>query len=193
LYDDYQGEIYFGGKKLCDINIDNVRAKTGLLFQDFVKYELSAKENVALGQLDMIDDNDAILQALMKTNMQERIKDLNTQLGFWFDGGTQLTGGEWLRVALSRAFMRNADLFLLDEPNSALDSVSERQILESFKKLTQGKIGIIVSHRIASIKNIADKIFVFDGGEIQATGTHDELLKMSKTYRELYEHENGIT
>ena len=192
LYDDYQGDVYFGKNNLRDINADEARKKIGLLFQDFVKYELSAKENVALGQLEKIDDSDEIFKALEKTNMHSKINNLDTQLGFWFEDGTQLSGGEWLRIALSRAFIRNAELYLLDEPNSALDSISEKQILESFKELTKGKIGILVSHRIASIKNIADKIIVFDGGEIQATGTHEELLKISNTYRELYEQESGI-
>lgn len=192
LYDDYQGDVLFGDKNLRDIKVEDVRKKIGLLFQDFVKYELSAKENVALGQLDKIDDDYKITQALSRTDMQDKFTDLEMQLGFWFDNGVQLSGGEWLRVALSRAFIRDADLYLLDEPNSALDPVSERQVLKSFKELAEGKIGIIVSHRIASIKNIVDRIIVFDNGCIQASGTHDELLQISKVYRELYEQENGI-
>lgn len=191
LYNDYQGKIYFGKINLRDINTEEVRKKIGLLFQDFVKYELTAKENIALGQLEKIDDRDAIFQALSKTGMQNRISDLDRQLGFWFDGGVQLSGGEWLKIALSRAFIRDAELYLLDEPNSALDAVSERLVLKSFKELAEGKIGIIVSHRIASIKNIVDKIIVFDNGTIQASGTHEELLKTSKLYREMYESENG--
>ena len=192
LYDDYQGDVYFGKKNLRDINSEDVRKKVGLLFQDFVKYELSAKENVALGQLEKLDDDNLIIQALSKTGLQEKFSDLNTQLGHWFDNGMQLSGGEWLRVALSRAFIRDAELYLLDEPNSALDSVSEMQMLQSFKELAGGKIGIIISHRIASIKNIVDQIIVFDNGVIDAVGTHDELLKVSKVYCELYERERGL-
>jgi len=193
LYNDYNGDIFFGGQNLRDINTEEVRKKIGLLFQDFVKYELSAKENVAFGQLEKMDNSHAISQALLETGMREKIVDLDSQLGFWFDNGMQLSGGEWLMVALSRAFIRDAELYLLDEPNSALDSVSERQVLESFKELTKDKIGIIVSHRIASIKNIVDQIVVFDNGSIQACGTHDELLKTSEAYRRLYEQENGIS
>ena len=95
---------------------------------------------MALGQLEKIDNADTIMQALMKTGMNEKIVDLESQLGFWFDNGVQLSGGEWLRVALSRAFIRDADLYLLDEPNSALDSVSERRVLNSFRELSKGKI-----------------------------------------------------
>ncbi|MCL2426863.1 MAG: ABC transporter ATP-binding protein/permease [Oscillospiraceae bacterium] len=192
LYNDYQGDVYFGKQNLRNLNTEELRKKVGILFQDFMKYELSAKENVAFGQLEKIDNNSEILEALIKTGMQEKIADLESQLGFWFDDGVQLSGGEWLRIALSRAFIRDAELFLLDEPNSALDSVSERRVLKSFKELTSDKIGIIVSHRIASIKNIVDQIVVFDDGCIQACGTHDELLKTSEIYRKLYEQENGI-
>lgn len=192
LYNNYEGDVCFGERNLRDIGAEEVRKKIGLLFQDFVKYELSVKENVAFGQLDSFCDDNAIIQALLKTGMQDRVEGLETQLGSWFDSGVQLSGGEWLRIALSRAFIRDAELYLLDEPNSALDSVSEKQVLNSFKELARGKIGIIVSHRIASIKNIVDKIIVFDSGSIDACGTHDELLRTSKVYRELYEQENGI-
>ena len=190
LYNDFEGDVYFGRQSLRDLDPHDIRKKIGILFQDFVKYELSARENVALGQLEKIDDDFAISKALEKTSMQEKISDLEAQLGFWFDNGAQLSGGEWLRIALSRAFIRDAELYLLDEPNSALDSNTEKQVLKSFKTLTQGKIGIIVSHRISSIKNIADKIVVFENGTIQASGTHDELLKISSAYRQLYEQEN---
>jgi len=192
LYDDYEGEIFYGQKNIRETDSEDIQKKIGLLFQDYVRYELTAKENVALGQLDKFDDEEAIHQALAKTGMTDKITDPDVQLGHWFEEGTQLSGGEWLRIALSRAFIRDADLYLLDEPNSALDSVSERQVLKSFKELSKGKIGIIVSHRIASIKNIADKIIVFDNGSIQAMGTHDELLAMSKVYRDLYEQEGGV-
>jgi len=191
LYNDYHGDIYFGKQNLRDINSEEIRKKIGILFQDFVKYELSARENISFGQLEKLDDDYALLQALIETGMQDKISDLDSQLGFWFDDGVQLSGGEWLRVALSRAFIRDAELYLLDEPNSALDSVSERRVLESFKELANNKIGIIVSHRISSIRNIVDHIVVFDNGSVQAWGTHDELLKTSEVYRRLYEHENG--
>lgn len=192
IYDDYEGNVYFGEQNLNDLNPDNIRKKIGILFQDFVKYELTARENVSLGQLDKIDDDYAISQVLSKTGMRDKIENIESQLGFWFDDGVQLSGGEWLRIALSRAFIRDADLYLLDEPNSALDPISENQILNSFKELAKGKIGIIISHRIASIKNIVDTIVVFDKGTIQACGTHDELLVNSDVYRRLYQQEEGL-
>lgn len=193
LYSDYEGDVYFGNQNLRDLNAEDVRKNIGILFQDYVKYELSAKENVAFGQLEKLGDDDALKQALFKTGMQDRISDLETQLGSWFENGEQLSGGEWLRVALSRAFIRDAELYLLDEPNSALDSISERQILKSFQELVKGKIGIIVSHRIANIKSIVNQIIVFDNGSIDASGTHDELLRTSEIYRELFEKENNMS
>ena len=119
-------------------------------------------------------DKSADIQTVLQgVGMEKRISDLDMQLGVWFDKGVQLSGGEWLKVALGRAFVRDADLYLLDEPNAALDSISERIILRSFQKLVKGKIGIIVSHRIASIKDIVDRIVVFHNGVIDAVGTHE--------------------
>ena len=192
LYNDYTGDVYFGNMNLREVNPQDVRNKIGLLFQDFVKYELTARENIAFGQLEKIDDNRAVYGALSETGMQNKITDLEMPLGFWFDGGTQLSGGEWLKVALSRAFIRDAEFYLLDEPNSALDPVSERQILKSFKELCKGKTGIIISHRIASIKDVADEIIVFDKGIVQAAGKHEELLVCSDSYCEMYNSEEGI-
>lgn len=192
LYNDYKGEIYFGDNNLRELNIEEVRKKIGLLFQDFVKYEFSARENVAFGQLDKINNNELIAKALLETGMQDIITDLDVQLGAWFDDGLQMSGGEWLKIALSRAFIRDANIYLLDEPNAALDAISERKILDSFKKLCEGKIGVIISHRIASIIDIADKIIVFDNGSIQAEGTHEELIKNSPIYREMCISEEGF-
>lgn len=192
LYDDYQGDIFFGKTNLRDIDAKDARKEIGILFQDFVRYELSVKENVALGQIEKLNDNSTILQALSKTGMRNKINDLDEQLGFWFDDGIQMSGGEWLRIALSRAFIRDASLYLLDEPNAALDVVSERKVFSSFKELCKGKIGIIVSHRISSIKDIVDNIVVFDNGAIQAIGRHEELLVNSEVYRELYNSEEGL-
>ena len=192
LYNDYEGEVYFGNKNLRDINPENVKKKVGLLFQDFVKYELTVRENIAMGQLEKLNDDKAITQSLLKTGMLNKFTNLDYQLGFWFEDGIQMSGGEWLKIALSRAFIRDAELFLLDEPNAALDPMAERQILKSFKDLSVDKIGIIISHRIASIKDIADKIIVFDNGSIQAVGNHESLMQGSDKYREMYNSEEGI-
>ncbi len=186
LYQDYHGEIFFGNHELKTLDPDILRPKIGILFQDFVRYELSARENIAFGNLSKIDDTSGIKSIVSDVGLDKRLKDIDMQLGFWFDDGVQLSGGEWLKIALARAFIRDADLYLLDEPNAALDAISEKKILQSFKNLTTGKIGIIISHRISSIKDIVDKIVVFRDGQIEAVGSHTELLQLSPTYKELY-------
>ena len=186
LYQDYQGEVFFGDHELRTLNPDSVRSKIGILFQDFVRYELSARENIAFGNLSKIGDTTEIEKIVSSVGLDKRLEDIDMQLGFWFDDGVQLSGGEWLKVALGRAFIRNTDLYLLDEPNAALDAISEKRILRSFKELATGKIGIIISHRISSIKDIVDKIVVFRDGKIEAIGSHAELLQSSETYKELY-------
>lgn len=189
LYQDYQGEVFFGNHELKSLSPDFVRKKIGILFQDFVRYELSARENVAFGNLSKIGDTSEITSIISDVGLDKRIENINMQLGFWFEDGVQLSGGEWLKIALGRAFIRDADLYLLDEPNAALDAVSEKKILQTFKKLVKGKIGIIVSHRISSIKDMVDKIVVFRDGKIEGIGSHTELLRTSKTYKELYLNE----
>ncbi len=191
LYQDYEGGIYFGGRELSSLQRDEVRKKIGILFQDFVRYELSARENIAFGSLSKMDDSADIQEILQNVGLKKRISDLDMQLGVWFDEGGQLSGGEWLKIALGRAFIRDAELYLLDEPNAALDSISERVILRSFQELVKGKIGIIVSHRIASIKDIVDRIVVFHNGVIDAAGTHNELLETSAVYREMFYNESA--
>ena len=115
-----------------------------------MKYELALKENVAIGNLRALDDNDAVAGAFAKPGINAGEADLKGQLGFWFQGCRQLLGGEWLKIALSRAFIRDASVYLLDEPNAAHDPISEKQMLKSFKELYQYKIGVIVSHKISA-------------------------------------------
>ena len=186
LYQDYQGEVFFGNHELKTLDPDLVRKKIGILFQDFVRYELSARENIAFGNLSKIGDTAEITSIVSDVGLDKKLENIDMQLGFWFDDGVQLSGGEWLKIALGRAFIRDADLYLLDEPNSALDAISEKKILQSFKRLVKGKIGIIISHRISSIKDMVDKIVVFSDGKIEAIGSHTELLQTSQTYKELY-------
>lgn len=189
LYQDYQGKVFFGNQELKNLDPDLVREKIGILFQDFVRYELSARENVAFGNLSKIGDTEQIESIVSDVGLDKRIENIDMQLGFWFEDGVQLSGGEWLKIALGRAFIRDADLYLLDEPNAALDAISEKKILQTFKKLVKGKIGIIISHRISSIKDMVDKIVVFSDGKIEAIGSHTELLQTSQTYKELYLNE----
>lgn len=192
LYQDFDGKILINEHNLHDLNLETVRKRIGILFQDFIRYELTARENIAFGSLPKLDQTSKIESIIRDVGLDNRIFDIDQQLGVWFDNGMQLSGGEWLKIALGRAFIRDADIYLLDEPNAALDSISERIILQSFKKLVKGKIGIIVSHRIASIKDIVDKIVVFNNGSVEAIGTHSELLAVSPTYREMFYTETAF-
>ncbi len=186
LYQDYQGDIFFGEHELKTLKLHDVREKIGILYQDFVRYELSARENIVFGSLSKLENSSEIEKIINNVGLKKRINDLDMQLGFWFDDGVQLSGGEWLKVALGRAFIRDAELYILDEPNASLDAISEKTILKAFKELVKGKIGIVVSHRIASIKDIVDKMVVFHNGSIEAIGSHEELLIKSRTYKELF-------
>lgn len=160
--------------------------KIGILFQDFVRYELSARENIAFGNLSKIGGTAEMESIVSDVGLGNILENIDMQLGFWFNDGVQLSGGERLKIALGRAFIRNADLYLLDEPNAALDTISEKKTLQTFKKIATGKIGIIISHRISSIKDIVDKIVVFRDSQIEAIGSHSELMQSSQTYKELY-------
>lgn len=189
LYDDYSGTVLFGNRDVSIVPPKELMRKIGILFQDFTRYELSVRENIAFGNLEKIEATSEIKKLISDVGLAENFRNLDEQLGSWFENGKQLSGGEWLKIALARAFIRDADLYLLDEPNSALDPISEKIVFNSFKKLVKNKIGIVVSHRISSIKDIADQIVVFNNGKIEAIGSHEELLKKSVTYHNLYMNE----
>lgn len=125
----------------------------------------------------------------MKKAHVDYLTDLNTQLGLWFLNGTQLSGGEWQKVAIARTFFKNASLYILDEPSSALDPISERQIIDMFMEVTENKIGIFISHRLSTAK-LADKIVVMNKGEIVGVGSHEQLIENNSYYRQLYNLES---
>lgn len=192
LYDVVEGEVLIDGIPLKKIDIKNYRSQMSVLFQDFVKYELTLKENIGFGDLKnlyssekMIKILDKIQSDFLKENGQY---NLNMQLGNWFEDGRQLSQGQWQKIALARAYFKDAAVYILDEPNAALDTVSEREIFDKFFDISQNKIGIFISHRLNAAK-MADKIIVMCNGEIVGIGKHDELLKNCSTYRTLYQAE----
>lgn len=165
--------------------------KISILFQDFVKYEMSLRENIGFGNLANIDDDEMLKYTFHKyaSSLSDKIK-LDDQLGNWFSKGVQLSGGQWQGVATSRAFFnKNTDFVILDEPNSALDSVAEKKLFDEFRSfVNKDKLGLFISHRIGAVKK-ADLIIVLDRGRVIATGTHDQLIKNCKIYQELAEAE----
>lgn len=187
FYEDYEGEIFINGIELRKIDKDCLRTKIGLLFQDFNKYEMTVRENVAAGNLCDISNDNKIRGALRKADSPERLSDyLDRQLGGWFRNGHPLSGGEWLRIGISRVFLRKAELYILDEPNAALDPIGEETIFKSLIQLVKGKMSVIITHRIGSIEILGGTILVMEKGEIIGKGNHAELLDQCALYRELY-------
>lgn len=186
FYEDYTGTILVNGIDLKKIDIENYRSFIGLMFQDFNKYELSIRENIGLGNLNDQFDSIKIKKTMEITGLREELwANLDQQLGFWFKDGTQLSGGEWLKIAMSRVFFRNADMYILDEPNAALDPIAEKRNWANIKNRLKGKIGIVITHHLR-INEQLDKIIVMENGEIVDSGTHKELLCRSELYCELY-------
>ena len=183
--------IKMNGVPLNKVNIDSLHKLTGILFQDYCKYELSVKDNVGFGNIDEIDNEAQIRESLEEAGIDFLPPDLNQQLGKWFSDGTQLSGGQWQRVALARCFFKKAQMYILDEPNAALDKMGEKKIMNTFFELTKNKIGVFISHKIAHVM-LADKIIYMDEGKIVAEGTHEELLKTCPSYKEIYDLEFDI-
>lgn len=183
--------IKINGIPLNEIKIESLHKLTGILFQDYCKYELTLKDNVGFGNINEIENESNIVEALEKAGV-DFLSDLNQQLGKWFADGTQLSGGQWQRVAIARCFFKRAQLYILDEPNAALDKMGEKKIMNTFFELTKDNIGIFISHKIAHAM-LADKIIYLENGEIIAEGTHSELLERCPSYREIYELEFDIT
>lgn len=187
FYDDYEGDIFINGVNFHDINKEFYRKKIGILFQDYNKYELNIRENVGVGNLDSLHEDEQIIQALKNASAPEKLSaNLNNQIGCWFHDGFQLSGGEWLRIGISRIFLRDADLYILDEPNAALDPIGELSILQSIKKLLSHKMSITITHHINNIEKMPGNIIVMNEGTIIDSGSHRELLDQCPLYEELY-------
>lgn len=190
LYEPTHGKILYQGRDLKDWSLTELRQKMGVIFQDFVKYQLSLKENVGFGSIDHVDDFEKLKAAATKGGLEDVLEVLpdkwETMLGGWFQKGRELSGGQWQKVALARAFMREGEVIILDEPTSALDAEKEYEIFKRFKALTSGKIAFLISHRFSTVR-MADQIIVLSAGRIEETGNHEALLKARGTYARLFE------
>src|SRR6266536_1717484 len=163
LYDPDEGEILIGGRNIKEYDLKELREQVGVIFQDYVNYYMTARENIGVGRIDEIENTDLVRSSARKSGANAVIERLpngyDTMLGRWFKDGTQLSGGEWQKVALARAFMRDARILVLDEPTSSLDAQAEYEVFEHFKALTEGKTAIFISHRFSTVR-LADRIFV---------------------------------
>jgi ATP-binding cassette subfamily B protein len=189
LYDPTEGEILIGGRNIKEYDPSELREQLGVIFQDFVRYQMTASENIGIGRVAEIENRDLIDKAAHKSGANEVIERLdagyNTMLGHWFEKGVDLSGGEWQKVALARAFMRDAPILILDEPTSALDAQAEHDIFQRFRQLTAGRTVIFISHRFSTVR-LADRIFVLEQGQIIEQGSHQDLLNLQGKYAELF-------
>ncbi|MUG95977.1 ATP-binding cassette domain-containing protein [Scytonema sp. UIC 10036] len=190
LYTPNSGRILLDGLDLQEWNVDVLRRRIGVIFQNFVRYQFTVGENIGVGDVDNIEDSDRWITAAdkgMSLPFIEHLPDnFQTQLGKWFRKGYELSGGQWQKIALSRAFMRTqADILVLDEPTSAIDPQAEFEIFNRFRTLTLHQMVFLISHRFSTVR-MADKIMVVEAGEIVEQGTHEELLKLGGRYATLF-------
>jgi ABC-type multidrug transport system fused ATPase/permease subunit len=189
LYEPTEGAILYGGVDLRDMDPKDLRARMGAVYQDFVRYQFSAAENIGLGDVAHIEDRPRIESAAERGGATQVIAALpqrfDTVLGGWFEAGQELSAGQWQKLAVSRAFMRPADVLILDEPTASIDAEAEHGLFQNFKALAADRTAIIISHRFSTVR-IADRIAVLHNGEVTELGTHHELLAKDGRYAHLF-------
>jgi len=190
LYDPSGGQILLDGVDLREYDQEDLWREIGVIFQDFMRYDMTAAENIAMGRIEERNNIFRIRSAAHKSLAEDVIRKLpkgfDQQLGCRFDGGTDLSGGEWQKLALARAYLREAQVLVLDEPTASLDAKSEHEVFERFAELTRGKMAMLISHRFSTVR-MADRIFVLQDGRIAEQGPHDQLMQNGGRYAEMFE------
>ncbi len=190
LYEPSEGRILLDGRDLRDYQLESLRSAIGVIFQDFIRFQFSAGDNIGVGEVGKMTQRAHVESAASKSLADTVISTLpggyEQVLGKRFHGGVELSGGQWQKIALGRAYMKDAELLILDEPTSALDARAEHEVFERFSALLQGKAAVLISHRFSTVR-MADRILVLNGGEIEEVGSHAELLTKGGKYAELFE------
>lgn len=189
LYDPTEGRILVDGIDIRLFNLDDLRQQIGVIFQDFVKYQMTASTNIAIGRIEDKGNRDRIVnsahQSLADTVIDKLPQGYDQMIGKRFSNGVDLSGGEWQKVALARAYMRDAQLIILDEPTAALDARAEHEVFVRFSELTKGKTAVLISHRFSTVR-MADRILVIENGSLSEIGSHEELMDKNGRYAELF-------
>jgi ATP-binding cassette subfamily B protein len=190
LYDPSEGRILLDGVDLREYDLADLHSQIGVIFQDFMRYEMTARENIAVGRVEQMHTSEEIESAAEKSlasGVVERLRGgYDQMLGRRFEGGVDLSGGEWQKLALARAYLRDAQLLILDEPTASLDARSELEVFERFAELTFGKMALLISHRFSTVR-MADRIVVIEGGRLVEEGSHSQLLAAGGRYAAMFE------
>ncbi len=190
LYDPTEGQILLDGTDLREYDLEDLHSEIGVIFQDFMRYEMTARENIAIGRVERSHAQEEIEYAAEKSMASDVIAKLRAgydqMLGRRFEGGVDLSGGEWQKMALARAYLRDAQLLILDEPTASLDARSEYEVFERFSELTCGKMALLISHRFSTVR-MADRIVVLEGGRLVEEGTHAQLISLGGRYASMFE------
>ena len=188
FYDNYEGEILINGIELRKINLESLRQRMGIIFQDFNKYEMTLRENIGFGNIKELYNDEKIIQILEEIKLRNKVdmfsKKIDTQMGRWFEG-EELSKGQWQRIAIGRAFIKDADIYILDEPTASLDPITEKEVFSLVNQRSKNKIGIFITHRVENIAILNPRVIVFSKGEIIGDNSHERLMNTCEEYIQL--------